>query len=68
MDNTTTKEKISPTWRIKDVADYLHVSPKTVLRMVYRGALPYRRVGPRLIRFVPGEIQRAFEGDELREE
>ena len=39
-----------------EVAELLGVSVKTVYVYVQRGELPARRVGPRLLRFMPEDV------------
>jgi excisionase family DNA binding protein len=45
---------------VAKVAEYLHVSPKTVEREVYRGRLPFTRVG-RALRFTREHVRQYLE-------
>lgn len=47
---------------IHDVARVLRVSTRTVREYVSRGLLRPVRVGPRLVRFMPREIERFISG------
>ena len=46
-------------WSIKEVAEYLEVSPRTVQRWVAKGQLPAVKIGRRLVR-IPRQAVRAF--------
>ena len=36
---------------INQLADHLTVSPKTIYGWIYKGLIPFVRIGPRVIRF-----------------
>lgn len=38
-------------WKTADVATYLKVSTQTVRKLVERGEIPFRRLGPNTIRY-----------------
>lgn len=44
----------------KEAAAYLKVSVRTILRRVADGTLPATRVGPKLLRFRRGDLDRVF--------
>jgi excisionase family DNA binding protein len=51
MDNLMTK---------KDVAAYLKISLGTVNHLMRKGHLPYIKLGPRFIRFMPSNVEEAM--------
>lgn len=46
----------SKLWDVDAVAEFLGVSKAWVYRQVQAGKIPYRRIGQRVVRFVPEEI------------
>lgn len=46
----------APTISIADAAQALAVSPRTIRRMIARGELPARRIGPRLVRILAADV------------
>jgi excisionase family DNA binding protein len=43
---------------VKELADYLGVSQKTIYGWTYRGIIPFEKIGPRLIRFDVEKIEK----------
>ncbi len=54
---TTRETRVRPLWKHADVAAAISVTVERVHDLVKRDAIPYVRVSPRLIRFVPEEIE-----------
>lgn len=47
-----------PVWRVRHVAQYLQVSPRTIYNKVSLGTIPYhKRKGSRFPYFLPEEIE-----------
>jgi excisionase family DNA binding protein len=44
----------------KDVAAYLKVSLRTVNQLMAKRQLPYMRLGPRFVRFMPSTVEEAM--------
>jgi excisionase family DNA binding protein len=47
--------EVEPVWEIADAADFLHLHPKTIYRMVRAGELPGAQIGNRW-RFRPSDL------------
>ena len=57
-------EKLTPLYTIKELADLLRVSPKTIYYWSRRREIPYVKVG-RHLRFVPHEVIEFFKENSL---
>lgn len=53
-------------WTVEDVATFLGVAPKTVRKWQLNGVLPFVKLGGKLVRFRPGEIQSWVDDRALR--
>lgn len=46
-----------PLWTVEDVAQFLGVAPKTVRKWQLAGALPFVKLGGKLVRFRPAAVR-----------
>ena len=46
-----------PLWTIDDVAGFLGIAPKTVRKWQLNGTLPFVKLGGKLVRFRPPDIE-----------
>jgi excisionase family DNA binding protein len=49
-------------WTTRDVAEFLNVSPETVLRRYRAGELPGFRIATNALRFDPAEVRAWLDG------
>jgi len=54
-------------WEITDVAKYLRCTTRTVKRRMKYEGLPFKRVGPRAVRFRQAEIDQWIEAQQQDE-
>jgi excisionase family DNA binding protein len=45
---TAARKLLPPLLSIREVADYFHVTPSAIWMRIYRGKLPYTKIGGRL--------------------
>jgi excisionase family DNA binding protein len=57
-DGDTSPDRIEGSlWTVDDVARFLGVAPKTVRKWQLNGALPFVKLGGKLVRFRPAAVQ-----------
>jgi excisionase family DNA binding protein len=56
-DNPASLSESQPLWTVKDTAEYLRLKPETVRMMARKGDLPAIKVGKRVWRFRPGDVE-----------
>lgn len=49
---------VSPYWSIQEAADYLGINRETVRRYIAAGKLRAHRIGPRLVRIDPRDVEK----------